>query len=177
VTLLAGDGEVATRRPLQAPRAELTVALDTSEWDGTDGLDMTLTEISGETVDSQEANVKVAHDGENLYMLFSVADDYDFDIDDHAFSPAIGVMWAIDSAAGGAMGATEEDEDTSLGLVDIWHWELDCDFGVEQGGRVGGPGDGKPAGNDEPRGRRQRRRSRRRKQPARGVDAYGLPGG
>ena len=43
---------------------------------------------------------------------------------------------------------TEDGEGPSLGMVDIWHWELDCDFGVEQGGRVSGPGEGAPAGND-----------------------------
>jgi hypothetical protein len=143
------EGEAAAMRTLEAPLAEITVDLDMSDWDGIDGLDMTLVAIEGEEVDSQEANVKVAHDGEFLYMLFSVPDDYDFNIDDHKFSPALGVMWAIDTAAGPHMGSgTEDGEGPSLGMVDIWHWELDCDFGVEQGGRVSGPGEGNPAGND-----------------------------
>ncbi len=149
VHLEPGDVEVAATRSLEAPLAAITVDLDISDWDEIDGLDMTLVGIEGEDVDDQEANVKVAHDGEFLYMLFAVPDDYDFNIDDHKFSPAIGVMWAIEAGAGAAMGATEDDQDTSLGLVDIWHWELDCDFGAEQGGRVGGPGEGKPAGNDD----------------------------
>ena len=149
VNLLAGDVDVSAMRTLDAPMAAITVDLDISDWDGIAGLDMTLVGIEGEDVDDQAANVKVAHDGEFLYMLFSVSDDYDFNIDDHKLSPAIGVMWAITSGAGSAMGATEDDQDTSLGLVDIWHWELDCDFGAEQGGRVGGPGEGKPLGNDD----------------------------
>ncbi|MEE8497085.1 MAG: ethylbenzene dehydrogenase-related protein [Acidimicrobiia bacterium] len=134
---------------IDAPAAAITVDGDVSDWDGIDGLEMTLVGIEGEDVDDVVADVKVAHDGEFLYMLFSVSDDYDFNIDDHKFSPAIGVMWAIDSGAGPAMGATEDDQDTSLGLVDIWHWELDCVAGEGQGGRVGGPGEGKPLGNDD----------------------------
>ena len=143
------DDDHAAARMLDAPAAAITVDGDISDWAGIDGLDMTLVDIEGEDVDDQEANVKVAHDGEYLYVLFAVPDDYDFVLEDHKLSPAIGVMWAIDSAAGPAMGATDEDQETSLGMVDIWHWELDCVAGEGQGGRVGGPGDGKPAGNDD----------------------------
>ena len=45
------------------------------------------------------------------------------------------------------MGIEEPDRETSLGMVDIWHWELECAIGEEMGGRVAGPGDGDP-GND-----------------------------
>jgi len=141
------DAPVAPFSSLDAPLAAIQVDGDASDWDGIAGLDMTLVEITGETVDPQDATVKVAHDGEYLYMLFAVPDDYDFVLEDHKLSPAIGVMWAIDAGAGPAMGATEDDQETSLGLVDIWHWELDCVAGAEQGGSVSGPGDG-TGGND-----------------------------
>ena len=141
------DAPGSTNRQLDAPAAAITVDLSIDDWAGIDGLDMTLSEITGETVDSQEATVKVAHDDEFLYVLFEVPDDYDFNIDDHKFSPALGVMWAIDAGAGSGMGATDDDQETSLGLVDIWHWELDCAAGEGQGGRVSGPGDG-TGGND-----------------------------
>jgi hypothetical protein len=38
------------------------------------------------------------------------------------------------------MGTEEPDRETSLGEVDIWHWELECAAGEEQGGRVSDPG-------------------------------------
>ncbi|HEY5650462.1 MAG TPA: ethylbenzene dehydrogenase-related protein [Acidimicrobiia bacterium] len=148
VDFQAGDVATAATMSVQAPIAAITVDGDASDWDGIDGLDMTLTEITGETVESQDATVKVAHDGEFLYMLFAVPDDYDFVLEDHRFSPAVGVMWAIDAGAGPGMGATDDAPHTSLGMVDIWHWELDCAAGEEQGGRVHGAGDGNPLGND-----------------------------
>ena len=40
------------------------------------------------------------------------------------------------------MGTTEDDQDTSLGMVDIWHWELDCGPGLVSGGND------TPSGND-----------------------------
>jgi hypothetical protein len=145
VNLLAGD--VTAARMLDAPIAAITLDGDPSDWDGITGLDLTLEQIVSETVDPQDVNVKVAHDDHYLYVLLSVPDDYDFNIDDHHFSPALGVMWAIDSGAGPHMGSgTEDGEGPSLGMVDIWHWELDCVAGVVMGG-AGGPGDGDP-GND-----------------------------
>jgi cell division septation protein DedD len=38
------------------------------------------------------------------------------------------------------MGAGQDDMETGLGMVDIWHWELDCGPGEMSGG--GDPGDG-----------------------------------
>jgi hypothetical protein len=43
------------------------------------------------------------------------------------------------------MGADIEDMDTSLGMVDIWHWELDCGPGQMSGQVTGGN-----SGNDTP---------------------------
>jgi hypothetical protein len=59
------------------------------------------------------------------------------------------VAWSIDDAAGEAMGATDEDRETSTGMVDIWHWELECAAGVVSGGSTSGPGEGHDAGNDD----------------------------
>lgn len=47
------------------------------------------------------------------------------------------------------MGATDDDEETSLGMVDIWHWELECAAGEVSGGATSGPGEGSDPGNDE----------------------------
>jgi hypothetical protein len=42
-------------------------------------------------------------------------------------------MFRIDSAAPPTMGVKVEDLETSLGVVDIWHWELDCGAGQMSG--------------------------------------------
>jgi len=112
---------------------------------------VTLASIASEDVPDVESNVKVAHDGENIYMLFAVSDDYDFVLEDHKLSPAVGIMWAVEAAAGPHMGIGEDESEEpfdSLGMVDIWHWELDCVAGADNGGAVSGPGDGNDPGND-----------------------------
>jgi hypothetical protein len=82
-----------------------------------------------------------------VYVLFSVQDDYNWDAEEPHFSGSSAVMWRIDTEAGEHMGAEEPDRDTSLGMVDIWHWELECATGVGSGGATAGPGDG-DLGND-----------------------------
>jgi hypothetical protein len=77
-----------------------------------------------------------------------VEDDFNWNADDRRLSAASAVMWAIDSGAGEHMGTEDEEgEGPSVGMVDIWHWRLDCAPGEEQGGAVSGPGSGHP-GND-----------------------------
>ncbi len=85
-------------------------------------------------VDDIEADLRVAIDSERIYVLMEVPDDYDFVPDNHKLAAAIGVMFRIDEPAAPHMGTTEEDQDTSLGKVDIWHWELDCGPGALSGG-------------------------------------------
>ena len=103
--------------------------------------------IADEDVESHDGTFKAAHDDEYLYVLFTVDDDFDWNADDAHLSAASAVLWAVDEGAGSAMGAEEPDRNTSLGMVDIWHWELECAIGEEMGGRVAGPGDG-DGGND-----------------------------
>ena len=136
---------------LDAPVAAITVDLDFSDWDGVPGLDLTLEGIEGESVDSKDVTLKVAHDDEFLYVLLAVQDDYNWNADDPHLSASNAVMWAIESEAGPHMGTDaegEEEDYVSLGMVDIWHWELECGFGVESGGAVSEAGEGKSPGND-----------------------------
>lgn len=56
-------------------------------------------------------------------------------------------MWNVDPSAGPHMGAVDASGAPAVGLVDIWHWELECARGEEHGGAVHGLGDGDP-GND-----------------------------
>jgi len=134
-----------------APEAAITVDGDPSDWAEIPELHMILKPIKGEEVveaELHDATVQVAYDADYIYMLFGVDDDFDFVEGDAKLSAAMAVAWAIDSGAGEAMGATEDDHETSLGLVDIWHWELDCAAGVESGGAVYEPGADKSPGND-----------------------------
>ncbi|NOX31845.1 MAG: hypothetical protein GXP35_17640 [Actinobacteria bacterium] len=127
----------------------ITIDGDAADWADVPVLDLTLDAIVDVTAESKDASVKVAHDGENVMVLIQVEDDYNWDPDDAHLSAALGVQWAIDQSAGDAMGATEDDQETSLGMVDIWHWELECEAGVVAGGSTSGPGEGNDAGNDE----------------------------
>jgi hypothetical protein len=92
--------------------------------------------------------VKVAHDGSNIYVLFTVDDDFNWSEIDPHFAGAPAIMWAIEGVAGPHMGGADPTGLPGLGLVDIWNWRLDCPMGVEQGGSVSGPGAGDP-GNDD----------------------------
>ena len=119
------------------------------DWMGIPGLATVLHPIGGVTdVDDSPATVHVAHDGEQVYVLVTVGDDYDFVDGDLHLTGALALQFAIDAAAGMAMGAEEEDDEVSLGMVDIWHWELECPVGAESGGAVSGAGEGSP-GNDD----------------------------
>ena len=85
------------------------------------------------SVGSYDARLRVAADGATLYVLVEVDDDYDFNLEDHNLSPALAVLFLVDPDAGTAMGATEDDQEASLGLTDVWHWELDCVAGSLSG--------------------------------------------
>jgi hypothetical protein len=143
------DGEHA-EISLDAASATITVDGDNSDWAGIEGVTVPMEQIEiPEGVDWDEPNpldpinatLKVATDADNIYVLLEVPDDYDFNLEDHNFSASPNVMWLIDAAAGPHMGAADEDLEESLGMVDIWHWELDCDAGVMSGGGDPGSGD------------------------------------
>ncbi len=141
------EDEEGPARTLEAPPASITVDGDPADWDGIASLDLTLEAIEGEDVEPLAATVQVAHDDEFVYALFRVEDDYNWNPEDAFLSAASAVMWRVDAEAGEHMGAEEPDRETSLGMVDIWHWELECAAGVESGGVAAGPGDG-DLGND-----------------------------
>ena len=135
-------------RTITAAAADIAVDGDASDWEGIDGLTLTLEAIANEEVDSHDASVKVARDADYLYVLFEVTDDYNWVADDAHLSAAAAVQWAVDADAGAHMGALESDRETSLGIVDLWHWELECAAGEETGGEVSEPGVDADAGDD-----------------------------
>lgn len=136
------------QRMIEAPAASITVDGDPSDWEAIEGMDLTLEAISGEDVEPRAATIKVAHDEEAVYVLFEVTDDYNWNPDDAHLSGSAAVMWSIEEGAGEHMGAEEPDRETSLGMVDIWHWELECAAGEQSGGAVSEPGEGEDPGDD-----------------------------
>ncbi len=134
---------------VDAPVASITVDGDPSDWATIDGLDIELEPIEeevGKGPENRDATVKFAHDDENIYALVTVDDDYNFDPNNAHFSAAVAVMFNIDGAP--HMGADDDAGENSVGMVDIWHWELDCASGEQSGGAVNPAGDGSDPGND-----------------------------
>ena len=143
--------EVKLPTTIKAASATINVDGDTADWSNIAPASITLQSIRpiaghefGE-VGPINVDLRVAADSNRIYVLLEVPDDYDFVLEDHHLSPAIGVMIRIDDPAAPHMGTTEEDQGTSLGKVDIWHWELDCVAGETSGGVTGITG-----GNDPP---------------------------
>ena len=154
------DEPVATSTPgitFDAATAAITVDGDDADWSAVEGVTVPLKQIDIDELDPAQwaeldldpgelppvdATLKVATDDENIYVLFEVPDGFDYNADpeQHNFSASIAVMFRIDDAATAHMGVEEEDIKTSLGMVDIWHWELDCGPGVMSG--AGDPGSG-----------------------------------
>jgi hypothetical protein len=136
---------------VDAATATITVDGDDSDWDGIEGSTIPLKQINLDELDPVQvqdmeidigplppvdATLKVATDEENIYVLFEVPDAFDYNPDplQHNFSASIAVMFRIDEAAPAHMGVEEKDLEASLGVVDIWHWELDCGPGEMTGG-------------------------------------------
>jgi len=136
---------------VDAATATITVDGDDSDWDSVEGSTIPLKQINVDELDPVQvqdmeidigplppvdATLKVATDEENIYVLFEVPDAFDYNPDplQHNFSASIAVMFRIDEAAPAHMGVEEKDLEASLGVVDIWHWELDCGPGEMTGG-------------------------------------------
>jgi hypothetical protein len=144
-----GGDDDAAGRTIEASAAEITVDGNPNDWDGIgiNGVAMTLESIQGLDVEPKDATVKVTHDDEFVYVLLEVSDDYNWSAEDAHLSAASAVMWNVAPAGGPHMGADDPSGAPGVGIVDIWHWELECAEGEEHGGAVHEPGDGDP-GND-----------------------------
>ena len=144
-------GDIEAMRSLDAPVAAITVDGDPSDWGEVVGLATTLEPIvaeADEPIENKDVTIKMAHDDENVYALFTVVDDYNWNADDPHLSASPAVMFPVDTG-GPHMGADDEEGETSVGMVDIWHWELECAAGEPSGGGAGHPaGDDSDPGND-----------------------------
>lgn len=142
-----------------AASATITVDGDTSDWSAIEGATVNLeqirldnldpsvaAEIDFGPVDPVDVTFKVATDDEDIYVLFEVPGGFNYKPDDHNLSAAVAVMFRIEDPAAPHMGAEEPDLDASLGMVDMWHWELDCAPGAVSGG-AGVAGGDDPACN------------------------------
>jgi hypothetical protein len=145
---------------MDAASASITIDGDASDWADVAAtavpmkqLDLSLLppeqadEIDFGLIDPMEVQFKVANDADNIYMLVEVAAAYDYVADDHKLSPAIAVQAKIIPEAATHMGSEEDDLFISTGMVDIWHWELDCGAGELSGG--GASAEGSVAGGDD----------------------------
>ncbi len=145
---------------IDAASVPITIDGDASDWADVEGtavmleqLDLSLLppeqadEIEFGAVDPIEVQLKVANDAEMIYLLVEVATAYDYVADDHGLSPAIAVQAKIVPEASAHMGSEESDLFASTGMVDIWHWELDCGPGELSGG--GATAEGGVAGGDD----------------------------
>jgi len=130
-----------------AATATITVDGDSSDWSAIEGATVNLEQIRLDNLDPSVAaeidfglldpvdvTFKVASDDENIYVLFEVPGGFNYNPDDHNLSASVAVMFRVDDPAAPHMGAEEPDIDQSLGVVDIWHWELDCAPGEVSGG-------------------------------------------
>jgi hypothetical protein len=145
---------------IDAAAASITIDGDASDWADIaataimlEQLDLSLLppeqadEIEFGPIDPIEAQFKVANDADNIYLLVEVPTAYDYVADDHNLSPAIAVQAKIVPEASEHMGSEEGDLFISTGMVDIWHWELDCGPGELSGG--GASAEGSVAGGDD----------------------------
>ncbi len=141
-TAAAAAGDHDEERELHLTAAVASISLDgkMDDWADIEGIEVPLEAIDEEfredptTGEDVTVTLKVATDGANIYVLVAVPDGYDYDPENHRLSPALGVEWLIDDGAGPGMGAKAPDYKESGGMVDIWHWELDCPPGELSGG-------------------------------------------
>ena len=137
----------AVHHSMEGARAAIVLDGQLDDWQGVPGLDLLLSSIPEDLLEEPTfgadvtATLKVAFDDTNLYLLVVIADGYDYDPDNSHRSPALAVEWLIDEGAGAAMGSLDPEFKDSGGMVDIWHWEMDCGPGELSGGLF-------PTGND-----------------------------
>lgn len=148
--------EPGAKIAFEAASATITIDGDASDWSAIEGTTVNLeqirlanlppsqaAEIKFGPLDPVDVTFKVANDDKNVYVLLEVPGAFVYDPANHNLSASVAVMFRVDEPAAPHMGVEEDDLEKSLGIVDIWHWELDC----APGGVSGGKG---VAGGDDP---------------------------
>ncbi len=99
----AETGHVATDRIGTSPT--ITVDGETSDWSEITPTSVELAQIirlpgsDMGAIEPLDASLRIALDGEWIYVLFEVVDDFDYIPDDHGLSVATAVMFRIDDPA------------------------------------------------------------------------------
>ncbi len=145
-----------------AAATTITVDGDASDWEGIERTSVELEQIELDELPPEQAEeidfgavepidvgLAVANDADNIYILVEVPTPYDYVADDHGLSPALAVQARIDPDSSVHMGAEDEDLFVSTGMVDIWHWELDCGPGEISGGQGVAGGDDEACNFDD----------------------------
>ncbi|MFQ5793594.1 MAG: ethylbenzene dehydrogenase-related protein [Candidatus Bipolaricaulia bacterium] len=135
---------------VQAVRTDITVDGDTSDWIGIPGTAVSMVPAFGPPTRFVDVELRAAYNDDQVFILLKIQDDYDLVIGNHHLSGHIAVQFAIDAGAGPHMGTDGVNLSTSLGMVDIWHWELETSPGVLTGGlasSTGGAGGNDPDAN------------------------------
>ena len=83
-------------------------------------------EIEFGAVAPVDVTLRVASDAENIYMLVEVPTAFVYNAEEHNLSPSLAVQFPIEESSSTHMGAEEADLYASGGMVDLWHWELQC---------------------------------------------------
>ncbi len=156
---VAAQDDSAAPTAITAASAAIAVDGDTSDWEAIESTVINLEQIRLADLDPEQAaeiefgevapidvSLKVASDAENIYMLVEVPTAFVYDAEDHNLSPSLAVQFLVDEGASTHMGAEAADLYASTGMVDLWHWELDCQPGATSGGQ-GIPGGDDPACN------------------------------
>lgn len=123
----------AQERSYDAPEATITVDGNPDDWAAIPSLSVPMVGALDKSR-TQQAELKMAHDSENVYLLVIIPDDFNATPGEHELSGSFAALFPIDEGAGPHMGTDGVNLTTSLGMVDIWHWEIDCGPGVLSGG-------------------------------------------
>jgi len=137
---------------ITAAAVPITVDGDAADWADVERTSVGIEQVDLAYLDPDEASeigpvdpidiqVAFANDADNIYVLVEVPTPYDYVADDNHLSPVLAVETRIEPTGSVHMGAEEDDLLASTGMVDIWHWELDCGPGVLSGGQGVAGGD------------------------------------
>lgn len=125
----------------------ITIDGSYADWADVESVNITLQPARDEaTTTNVELSFKSVHSADKIYFLLLVEDDFYFynyaTGISHRNAPALGIAFPIDEGAkseymGGTEDETDDELNTTTGMVDIMHWELDVEAGVKTGGSKG----------------------------------------
>ena len=151
LTIMIMISPVLAQDVVKIPYENRTFADDTAitldgefgDWADVDGVNITLKPARETGTGSMEMKFRSIHDANKIYFLIVITDDYYFYNFDtgisHRNAAALALAFPIDDNAnaqymGGSDDETDDTLNTTSGMVDIMHWELDTEAGDVTGG-------------------------------------------